>query len=65
MHTELEALESKVEQVLALVHQLQAENEVLRNQMATSETERMSLRQKMNVAAERLEALMASLPEED
>jgi len=65
MHTELEALESKVEQVLALVHQLQAENEVLRNQMATAETERLSLRQKMNVAAERLEALMAKLPEEE
>jgi len=65
MHTELEALESKVEQVLALVHQLQAENEVLRNQMATAETERLSLRQKMNVAAERLEALMAKLPEDE
>ncbi|HRE17276.1 MAG TPA: hypothetical protein PLW86_09480 [Rhodocyclaceae bacterium] len=65
MHTELEALEIKVEQVLGLVHQLKAENEVLRNQMATAETERMSLRQKMNVAAERLEALMAKLPEEE
>ena len=65
MHTELEALESKVEQVLGLVHQLQAENEVLRNQMTTAENERMSLRQKMNVAAERLEALTANLPEED
>ena len=64
MHTELEALEIKVEQVLALVHQLQAENEVLRNQMLTAENERMSLRQKMNVAAERLEALMANLPED-
>lgn len=64
MHTELEALEIKVEQVLGLVHQLKAENEVLRNQMATAETERMSLRQKMNVAAERLEALMDKLPED-
>lgn len=65
MQTELEALEIKVEQVLALVHQLKAENEVLRNQMATAETERLSLRQKMNVAAERLEALMGKLPEEE
>lgn len=65
MQTELEALEIKVEQVLALVHQLKAENEVLRNQMATAETERLSLRQKMNVAAERLEALMGQLPEEE
>lgn len=65
MQTELEALEIKVEQVLALVQQLKAENEVLRNQMATAETERLSLRQKMNVAAERLEALMGQLPEEE
>ena len=31
MNTELEALEAKIEQVVALVHQLRAENEVLKN----------------------------------
>lgn len=34
MNTELDALENKIEQVVALVHQLRAENEVLKNQMA-------------------------------
>ena len=64
MNTELEALESKVEQVVALVHQLRAENEVLRNQIAAAEAERLQLRQKMNAARDRLEGLMDKLPED-
>ena len=36
MNSELDALEVKVEQILALVHRLRAENEVLRNQLATA-----------------------------
>lgn len=64
MNTELEALEIKVDQVLELVHQLQAENEVLRNRIAAAENERLDLRQKMALAAEKLEALMEKLPEE-
>jgi len=64
MNSEIEALEGKVEQVIALVHQLRAENEVLRNQIATAETERLHLRQKMNAARDRLELLMDKLPED-
>ena len=64
MNTELEALEIKVDQVLALVHQLQAENEVLRNRITAAENERLDLRQKMALASERLEALVDKLPEE-
>jgi uncharacterized protein (TIGR02449 family) len=64
MIEDLEALEAKIEQVLALVHQLRAENEVLKNQMAAAETERLHLRQTMNAARERLEALVGRLPEE-
>ena len=64
MNTELEALEIKVDQVLELVHQLQAENEVLRNRIAAAESERLDLRQKMALACERLEAMMDKLPEE-
>ena len=55
MNTELDALENKIEQVVALVHQLRAENEVLKNQMAAAEAERLHLRQTMTVARERLE----------
>ncbi len=64
MNIELESLETKIEQVVALVHQLRAENEVLRNQMAAAEAERLHLRQTMTAARERLEGLMDRLPEE-
>jgi cell division protein ZapB len=64
MNNELEALEGKVEQVVALVQQLRAENEVLKNQMAAAEIERLHLRQTMTAARERLEGLMDTLPED-
>ena len=64
MNSELEALEEKIEQVVALVHQLRAENEVLKHQMAAAEVERLQLRQAMTTARERLEGLMDKLPED-
>ncbi len=64
MKSELEALEGKVEQVVALVQQLRAENEVLKNQMAAAEVERLHLRQTMAAARERLEGLVDKLPED-
>lgn len=64
MNVELESLEAKIEQVIALVHQLRAENEVLRNQMIAAEAERLHLRQTMTAARERLEGLMDKIPED-
>lgn len=64
MNSELEALEIKVDQVLELVSQLRAENEVLKNRISAAEAERLDLRQKMTLASERLEALMQRLPED-
>jgi chromosome segregation ATPase len=64
MNKHLEELEAKVEQVVALVHQLRAENDVLKNQMAEAEAERLHLRQAMPAARERLEGLMDKLPED-
>jgi len=64
MNTELEALESKVEQAIALIQQLRAENEVLKNQIAAAEAERLHLRQAMTQARERLEGLMDRIPED-
>ncbi len=64
MNVEPEALETKIEQAVALIHQLRAENEVLRNQMVAAEAERLHLRQTMTAARERLEGLMDKLPEE-
>ncbi len=64
MNSELEALETKIEQVVALVHQLRAENDVLKNQMTAAESERLHLRQTMTAARERLEGLVDKLPED-
>ncbi|MPN31793.1 hypothetical protein SDC9_179268 [bioreactor metagenome] len=64
MNVELDTLEAKIEQVVALVHQLRAENEVLRNQMVAAEAERLHLRQTMTAARERLEGLMDKIPED-
>ena len=64
MNSELEALEAKIEQVVALIHQLRAENDVLKNQMAAAESERLHLRQTMTAARERLEGLVDKLPED-
>ena len=64
MNSELEALEAKIEQVVALVHQLRAENDVLKNQMTAAESERLHLRQTMTAAPERLEGLVDKLPED-
>ena len=64
MNVELETLEAKIEQVVALVHQLRAENEVLKTQMTAAEAERLHLRQTMTAARERLEGLMDKIPED-
>ncbi|MCL2636454.1 MAG: hypothetical protein FWD50_07515 [Betaproteobacteria bacterium] len=64
MNSELAALEAKIEQVVALIHQLRAENEVLKNQMAAAEAERLHLRQTMSAARERLETLIDKVPED-
>ena len=64
MNTEIEALEGKIEQVVALVLQLRAENDVLKNQIAAAESERLHLRQTMTSARERIEVLMDKLPED-
>jgi cell division protein ZapB len=64
MNMELDVLEAKIEQVVALIHQLRAENEVLKNQIAAAEAERLHLRQTVTLARERLELLVDRLPEE-
>ena len=64
MNMELDALEGKIEQVVALIEHLRAENEVLKNQIAAAEAERLHLRQTVTLACERLELLVDRLPEE-
>lgn len=65
MNSEFEALEVRIDQVIALVHQLRAENEVLKNQMAAAEVERLHLRATIKTARERIEGLVDTMPEDE
>ncbi|QKS28883.1 MAG: hypothetical protein FAZ92_01661 [Accumulibacter sp.] len=63
MLNELNALESKVAQVIALCRNLRSENEQLREQLTAAENDRNRLAERMAAAAVRLEELAAQLPE--
>lgn len=64
MNQSLSALEKKVEQFLVFCQRLRAENQALRTRVTGLENERQKLIDKIDVARERLEALMDRLPEE-
>ena len=64
MDIELEALEQQIEAAVQLIQQLQAENDVLKNQIAAAEEERLQLRHAITTARERLEGLVDKLPED-
>jgi len=64
MSVSLDQLEHKVEQILAVCASLRSENQILRAQVAGLESERTALTKKIDLARERLEALMIRLPEE-
>ncbi|MDR3055652.1 MAG: hypothetical protein LBU53_09670 [Zoogloeaceae bacterium] len=64
MEEKLEALAGKVEQVAALVDRLQSENVALAARLTQVEAERDALRQNVEFARLRVEALMRQLPEE-
>ena len=63
MVNELNALESKIAGVVSLCRALRAENVQLRQQVATLESERAGLAQRMDSARDRLEQLAGQLPE--
>ncbi|MEF8756201.1 MAG: hypothetical protein V5B60_20075 [Accumulibacter sp.] len=63
MLNELNTLESKVSQVVALCRSLRSENERLREQLAVAEQDRNSLAERMAAATARLERLAGQLPE--
>ncbi len=64
MSVSLDHLEHKVEQVLAVCVSLRSENQALRAHVAGLEAEKAALARKIDVTRERLEALMARVPEE-
>lgn len=63
MVNELNALESKIAQVASLCRSLRAENNQLRQQLASSEAEKKGLEERMDTARNRLEQLAQQLPE--
>lgn len=62
MNGDLDSLEQKIEQVLALCSQLRSENHGLRDQLAELEQRNQSLVSRVDTARVRLEALMDKLP---
>ena len=64
MSVSLDQLEHKVEQILAVCSSLRGENQDLRAHVAGLEAEKTALTTKIEVARQRLEALMTRLPEE-
>jgi cell division protein ZapB len=63
MKIELQDLEGKVQALVEMCQRLRAENHQLRQQLATSQNENVRLNEKVNVAAERIEALLQTIPE--
>ncbi|HCV14312.1 MAG TPA: hypothetical protein DGC76_11555 [Candidatus Accumulibacter sp.] len=63
MLNELNALESKVAQLIALCRNLRSENDQLREQLSAAEKERSRLAERMASASARLEQIAAQLPE--
>ena len=60
---EVYALENKIAQVADLCRAMRTENDLLRQQLATSEDEKKGLEERMEVARARIEQLALKLPE--
>ena len=60
---ELDILENKVAQVVSLCRALRSENNLLRQQLASAESEKIRLTERMEKARERVEQLAQRLPE--
>lgn len=64
MTTELDALEGKIDQVLALCRTLREQNRDLRRQLAGLDADHRALQGRMDAARGRLENLVTRLPEQ-
>jgi cell division protein ZapB len=63
MVNELNALESKITQVVSLCRTLRAENSQLKQRLAKADAEQKALNDRMELARQRLEQLAEQLPE--
>ena len=64
MQTELDALESKLAQLVQLSQRLRAENHQLRQELATALSQGRQCNDKIDSARKRLENLLAQIPED-
>jgi len=65
METELKSLEQKLTQFEELCQRLRTDNQELRQQLASVLDENKQLNEKIGTASDRLETLLAQLPEDD
>ncbi|HUW27712.1 MAG TPA: hypothetical protein VMV97_03815 [Sulfuriferula sp.] len=63
MESELNALESKIQQMVQLCQNLRTENQKLRQQIAAATGEQQLLAQRMAQARTRIETLLEKIPE--
>jgi cell division protein ZapB len=64
MNISLDSLGRKVEQIVAVCASLRVENQDLRAHVASLEAQKAALAKKVDIACERLEDLVARLPDE-
>jgi cell division protein ZapB len=63
MLDEFNALEGKIVQVISLCRALRAENDLLRQRLATAEAEKHGLAERVEMARYRVEQLVRQLPD--
>ena len=64
MDAELKSLEDKINQFVTLCQRLRADNQQLRQQLASAQNENKQLSDKIGAAKTRLETLLTHIPEE-
>ena len=64
MDAEMKALEGKLKEFVEFCQQLRADNQQLRQQLASAVDDSKRLEEKINAAAGRLEGLLTHIPDE-
>ena len=64
MDTDLKSLERKLGQFVELCQRLRADNQQLRQQLASAASDNKQLNEKIGTATNRLETLLQQIPEE-
>ena len=65
MDADLKSLENKIAQFVELCQRLRADNQQLRQQLASAVSQAKRLEDKVNTATARLETLLAQMPAQD